>query len=488
MTRARGRLSIGFAAAVALVAMSVFLLKLIPGLTDAAQALLLLVVVFFVAWLWESGPGVLAAVLATLAFNFFFLPPLYTLTIQDSRNVVALFVFLTAALVIGRLSALSRLRLRQVEAERSELAAVTELSQAFLADTNREALLGTVAERLRRALECRQVTVLLGDERGQLSVGARTGNEDVRNDLADLAFRQGNSASFPAADSGTDLYLPVSIGVHRVGVLVARGAERSERMAEICATLLGLALERERFLKVAREAEVTRARDEMKSTLLATLAHDIKTPLAAALGSVENWISAVGDSRPAEHGSREAQVARESLERLSRLVEDLIAVVRLESGVMAPNRELVSMEQIAEAALARFGESLGEHNLYVDVASPGCRVLVDPAQITEALGLGLENAARYSPAGTGIRLTGAERGGEAVFSVVDEGPGIPAADRERVFEKFVRLPGAEESPGTGLGLYIARNLVELNGGSLVLSRPERGGTRFDIRLPAGGGA
>lgn len=480
MTTARRQRSIGFAAAAVLVAFAVSLLKLIPGLTDAAQALLLLLVVFFVASLWESGPGVLAAILATLAFNFFFLPPLYTLTIQDSRNVIALFVFLTAALVIGRLSAVARLRLRQVETERRELAAVTDLSQAFLADTNRESLLGTVAERLRRALECRQVTVLLGDERAQLSIGARTGSEEVRHDLADLAFRQGNSASFPAAESGTDLYLPVSIGVHRVGVFVALGAARSERMAEICATLLGLALERERFLKLAREAEGTRARDEMKSTLLATLAHDIKTPLAAARGSVENWITEAGPNRKAE-------LARESLERLSRLVDDLIAVVRLESGAIAPNRETVSVEEIAEAALARFGETLAGHNLYVDIAAPRCRVRVDPAQITEALGLGLENAARYSPAGTGIRLIGSEDRGEAVFSVVDEGPGIPPADRERVFEKFVRLPGAEKTPGTGLGLYIARNLVELNGGSLALSRPEQGGTRFDIRLPASGG-
>jgi two-component system, OmpR family, sensor histidine kinase KdpD len=474
----RQRFWIGYAAAALFVALAVALLKLTPGLTDAAQALLLLVVVFLVAWRWESGPGVLAAVLATLAFNFFFLPPLYTLTIQDPRNVVALAVFLMAALVIGHLSALSRLRLRQVETERQELSAVTQLSQAFLADTNRESLLGTAAERLGRALECRQVTVLLGDDLGQLSIGARTGSENVRQDLAELAFRQGNSASFPSAASGSDLYLPVSIGVHRVGVLVAQGAARSERMAEICATLLGLALERERFLKVAREAEGTRTRDEMKSTLLATLAHDIKTPLAAALGSVENWISESGPTR-------EAELARESLERLSRLVNDLIAVVRLESGAMAPNRELVSVEEIAEAALSRFGESLGGHNLYVDVASPDCRVLVDPAQITEALGLGLENAARYSPAGTGIRLTGAEHGGEAIFSVVDEGPSIPAADRERVFAKFVRLPGAESTPGTGLGLYIARNLVELNGGSLALSSPEKGGTRFEIRLPVG---
>jgi two-component system sensor histidine kinase KdpD len=217
----------------------------------------------------------------------------------------------------------------------------------------------------------------------------------------------------------------------------------------------------------------------MKSTLLATLAHDIKTPLAAARGSVENWITETGSNRKAE-------LARESLERLSRLVDDLITVVRLESGAMAPNREVVSVEEIAEAALARFGETLAGHNLYVDIAAPGCRVLVDPAQITEALGLGLENAARYSPAGTGIRLTGSERGGEAVFSVDDEGPGIPAADQERAFSKFVRLGGSKDTPGTGLGLYIARNLVELNGGSLTLSSPERGGTRFQIRLPVSG--
>jgi two-component system sensor histidine kinase KdpD len=474
MTRARG-----YVAAVFAVAIVVSLLKLAPGLTDAAQALFLLVAVFFVAWLWESGPGVFAAVLATLAFNFFFLPPLYTFTIQDPRNVVALFVFLTAALVIGRLSALSRLRLRQVEAERRELVAATELSRAFLADTNRESLLGTAAERLRRALDARQVTVLLGGELGQVVLAATTGKEEVRRELAELAFRQGNSASFASRDGGSDVYLPVSVGVHRVGVLVALGAQRSERMAELCAAFLGLALERERFLRVAREAEGTRARDEMKSTVLATLAHDIKTPLATAVGSVENWISESGETPKAE-------LARESLARLSRLVEELIAVVRLEAGDMAPNRELVSVEEIAEASIARFGEALAGHNLYVDVQSPDCRVRVDPAQITEALGLGLENAARYSPAGSSIRVSAARQDAEAVLSVDDEGPGVPAGDRERVFEKFVRLGEAEGKAGTGLGLYIARNLVELNGGRLELSSPKAAnppGTRFEIRLP-----
>jgi two-component system sensor histidine kinase KdpD len=475
MTRLRGVIA-RYLAPFIVVGATIAGLKLFPAVNELSAALLLILAVFFVAWVGESGPGIVAALLATLGLNFFFLPPLYTLTIADPRNVLSLVTFLAAAAVIGRLSALNRRRLRAIEAERRDLIRLTELSQAFLADTNRDALAGIAADRLRRALLCEEVTIELPGEDGRLKAFARAGEGEIRNDLCELAYRQGNSASLPSGTAGLDIYLPIPLGVTRIGVMAALGVRASERMAEACAALLGLALERERFLKMSREAEGAHARDEMKSTVLATLAHDLKTPLAAALGSVENWMSRGGQGR-------EAELARESLERLSRLVDDLIAVVRLESGSMAPNREVVSMEEIAEAALSRFAESLGGHNLYVDVASPGGRVLVDPAQITEALGLGLENASRYSPPGTGIRLTSETRGGEAVLSVTDEGPGIPAADRERVFSKFVRLPGTEATPGTGLGLYIARNLVELNGGTLDLSSRERGGTRFEIRLP-----
>ena len=265
-------------------------LKLFPGLTDATDALGLILAVFLVAWLWESGPGIVAALLGTASLNFFFLPPLYTFTIADPRNVVALLVFLAAALAIGRLSSLARLRLRLLERERADLLTLTTLSQAFLADTNRESLLGVVCERLRRALECEQVTILLGGENGSLVPAASSGDGDIRRDLAEIAYRQGNSAAFPSALGGTDVYLPIPLGVHRVGALAAREVRRSERMAEGCAALVGLALEREKFLTVAREAEGTRARDEMKSTLLATLAHDLKTPLAGARASAENWV------------------------------------------------------------------------------------------------------------------------------------------------------------------------------------------------------
>lgn len=452
-------------------------LRAFPSLTTAAQALLLVLAVFIAAWIWESGPGVLAAVLATIGFNFFFLPPYYTLTIADPRNVVALFVFLAAGLIIGRLSALARLRLRQVEGERGELMTLTRLSEAFFADTNREALMGVAAERLHRALESRQVTILLADPRGRLSPRAASGGGEIRTDLAELACSQGNSAAFPSAEGGTDLYLPIRLGVARVGTLVAIGARASERLAEGCASLLGLALEREKFVRLARETEQMRAREEMKSTLLAALAHDLKTPVATARAAFENW--------EAESGSSESsRLVRDSLESLTRVMDDLLGVVRLEAGVSHPRRERVAAAAIAEAAIARIGDALGDHAFYLDVPGKAPSVEADPAQITEALCLGLENAARYSPPRSEIRLLLRESNGDVVFRVEDCGPGIPAKERERVMEKFVRLPASAGVSGTGLGLYIARNLVALNGGRIELGDSPAGGTRFDIVLPA----
>ena len=452
-------------------------LKLFPGLTDATDALGLILAVFLVAWLWESGPGIVAALLGTASLNFFFLPPLYTFTIADPRNVVALLVFLAAALAIGRLSSLARLRLRLLERERADLLTLTTLSQAFLADTNRESLLGVVCERLRRALECEQVTILLGGENGSLVPAASSGDGDIRRDLAEIAYRQGNSAAFPSALGGTDVYLPIPLGVHRVGALAAREVRRSERMAEGCAALVGLALEREKFLTVAREAEGTRARDEMKSTLLATLAHDLKTPLAGARASAENWARRAGDTS-------ESREVEDALARLTRLVDDLLNVVRLESGTARPSRERVSCGAIAEAAVARFGGALERHALVVDAEATATEVLVDPAQMTEAVGMGLENAGRYSPPGSEVRFTVSREGPSALFRVSDAGPGIAPADRERALEKFGRLPRDSGVPGSGLGLYIARALTESNGGSFRLGTSESGGTEFEIRLPA----
>jgi signal transduction histidine kinase len=158
-------------------------------------------------------------------------------------------------------------------------------------------------------------------------------------------------------------------------------------------------------------------------------------------------------------------------------------VVRLDSGIARPRRESVSCAEIVEAAIARFGDSLAGHSLFVDVPQAEIRVEVDPSQLTEAVGHGLENAARYSPAGSEIRVAASSEDSRAYLRVADRGFGIPPSERERVLERFVRLPEAAAVPGTGLGLSIARSLVEMNGGVLRLSEARGGGTIFEIELP-----
>ena len=469
---------IGYPISVLIVGATLALLKLFPQLTTSSIALLLLLAVFLCASVWQSGPGVVAALVATLGFNFLFLPPLYTFTIEDPRNVSALVVFLVSGLLIGRLSALSRQRLGLLEAERRDLIALTQLSQGFLADTNRESLLGVAADRLRQALRCEQVAILIADEKGELSVRAETPNTRFREDLVELAYRQGNSASFPSELGGTDIYLPIPVGLQRAGVLVARGFQSSERMAEACALLLGLAVERERYLRLARAAEETRTSDQMKSTLLAQLAHDLKTPVAAARGAIENWEAEGARTE----GSR---LAGDQLAALDRRVTELMDVVRLDAGTSRPHPERVHCGEIVEAAVARFGDALASHTLFLEPPDPNLTVEVDPAQLTEALGHGLENAARYSPRGSTIRVSVDADPEEILFRVSDQGRGVPPADRERVFERFVRLGDSGSIPGSGLGLFIARSLVALNGGRLRLAEAEGGGALFEIALPRG---
>lgn len=469
---------LGYLAALLLVAATVGTLKLVPHLSDATAALILLLAIFFCAWLWEGGPGVLAALLATLSFNFFFISPLHTFSIDDPRNIVAFVVFLASALVIGRLSAVSRHRLRLVEAERRDLAALTQLSQAFLSDTTRESLLNIACDRLRQALVCDEVAILLAVGSNGLTLAAATPQAQVDRERAEAAYRQRSSVVvFPSDLGGTDIYLPILVGLERAGALVARGLRTSERMAEGCAMLLGLALERERFVSRARAAEETKTSEEMKSTLLAALAHDLKTPVATARAALENWEAAAG-------GSDKSRLAREQLQALTRRIEELMQVVRLDSGAALPRRERVSCSEIVEASISRFGETLRSHGLSLDVPAE-VRIDVDPVQVAEALGHGLENAARYSPAGSEIRVSVEEAKDSVVLRVADFGKGIPLPDRDRVLERFVRLPNSAGVPGSGLGLAIARSLVELNGGHIRIGGTPEGGALFEMTFPRG---
>ncbi|HEV8266617.1 MAG TPA: ATP-binding protein, partial [Thermoanaerobaculia bacterium] len=313
-------------------------------------------------------------------------------------------------------------------------------------------------------------------EGARLRLGAASGGAEPKKELVDQAFDPGNVTATRLESGRVDVYLPIRLGVHRIGALAVLGMRVSERMAAGCTALLGLALEREKFLRLARAAEEIRIREEMKSTLLATLAHDLKTPVTAARAAVENM--------EAERGASErTRLAKESMQKLTRLIDDLLNVVKLEAGAAHPERERVWCGAILDAAVERFGDALGAHTLHVEAPPPEWAVNVDPAQVAEALGLGLENAARYSPSGGPVDVSVVRKGGTLALRVDDAGAGIPMGERKRVLDKFVRLPGNDGIPGSGLGLYLARTLVEMNGGRVEIGESERHGTRFEILLP-----
>ncbi|HKC24590.1 MAG TPA: ATP-binding protein [Thermoanaerobaculia bacterium] len=463
---------IGYAAALCVVGLVTWLLRLIPHLAESAADFLLLLVVFLVARVWETGPGLLAAVAATVVLRSYFVSSIQA--IGSGTQDIALLVFLFTALLVGRLSALSRERLRLLEAERRRIETVARLSQAFLAETSSTDFLPFAAERLRAALECDDVAVLLADG-GDLRLAA--GSADVVNrETADrvLSRRVGEATSLRSG--ARDMVLPLLVRDRAIGVLAARGAGAAFRVAEACALVLALAVEHDRSLRLAADAEAIRAREEMKSTLLAALGHDLKTPVAVARGALENWEGRAG-------ACEESRLAGRSIATLTRVVDELLTVIRLEAGVSGPKRERASCGEIVEAAVARVGDGLGGRRLEVEPVPPDFSVNADPAQIAEALGLGLENAFAHTPEHASVRVAVEDAEGELVFAVEDDGPGIPESERRRVTEKFMRLPRSRETPGTGLGLYIAKTLSEMNDGRLEIGTARAGGTRFAIALP-----
>jgi two-component system sensor histidine kinase KdpD len=465
---------VGYPAAIVVLAATTLFLRLMPSLSTTSADLVLLLAVFLVARLWETGPGVTAALLGTAALRYYFVAPFHSFRLANAKDELSLLVFLVAALLVGRLSAQSRQRLERLEEERLRLATVAGLSQAFLADTGGQALVPLAADRLRSALACERVAILL-DEAGELRVA--TGNDDpALRPAAERVRASGRAERIDRSGGAHDLVLPLLAGDRSVGVLVAAGSRADERVAEACAVVLALALEHDRTQRLATDAEAVQVREEMKSTLLATLGHDLKTPVSVAGGALENWEARAG-------ACEESRLASGSLATLGRVVDELLTVIRLEAGVGGPHKQRTSCGEIVDAAIARIADALDGRRLDVEPVHPGLEVVADPAQIAEALRLGLENAFAHTPRSASVRVAVEDMGRDVVFAVEDDGPGIPEPDRRRVLQKFVRLTGSRDTPGTGLGLYIAKTLSEMNDGRLEIGSAPSGGTRFAIALP-----
>jgi two-component system sensor histidine kinase KdpD len=460
---------------VALSTLIIYLLKQVAPVVSLG--VVYLPAVLIVSITWGASLGVAASVLSAAAFNFFQLPPVGHFAIRHSSDWVALVTFVVVAAIASSVAEITRARARDAEARRREADLAAEMARLLLRGDDLAAALPTAAARLAQALELSSAAIEM---------------EAVEGDERRLSF-------------------PLRDGTSRLGTLLV-GADTSEaslrrlqeRVVPALEALLSAALEREGLLGGVVETASLRRADTVKTALLRAVSHDLRSPLTAISAAGE---AVASPSLLPEERQEMASVIKEESSRLSRLVDNLLDLSRLEAGAAEPRREWTSIEELIRSALSELAPAAEEFSLSIDSELP--LVSVDPAQMERAFVNVLENARRHSgghPVSVRARAVRSlarapsrsasagddgepddgspQTGDRVIVRVVDRGPGIPPAQLERVFEPFYRAgTAAGGHRGSGLGLAIARGFAEANAGSLhVESLPGQGAT-FVFELP-----
>ena len=440
--RRRGVGVVASIVAVAAVTGAIELLKLaVPVLSLGA---LYIFAVLPVAVLWGTAFGIGVAIASMLAFNWLFLPPVHTFTLADSRNWLALAVFVVTAVVVSELAARSRRRA-------TESALLAGIATSLLAHGEVRGELDRIAGEVARVLQADRARIELGEP------------------------ASGDPAAYPLV-AGTR-----HVGVIHLDAPRPRGTAARRRLIPALASLLGVAADRERLAREALEAEALRRADAMKTALLRAVSHDLRSPLMAILTSAS---ALARDDLALDPDDRRELLTTISAEaaRLDRLVANLLDLSRLQAGAARPEPDLCAMEDIVGHALGELGDAGARIDVSLPEESPPVRA--DFHQIGRALVNLMENALKYSPEDrrVGVRVT--TTAGEVVVRVIDRGRGIPASELSTIFEPFERGSSSGTAGGAGLGLAIARGFAEANGGRVWAESRVGQGATFVLALPA----
>lgn len=448
---ARPRTATGILAAVAAVAITTALIfplrEIVPAVSTGVTYL---VAVLVISSVWGLRLGLLTAVLSALCFNWFHIPPTGRLTIAEGENWLALAIFFIAAAIASSLAGLARSRAEDADVRRREAALAAEMARLLLADVVSDRALSEVAARLAAAMGLPWATI-------------EPGVHPARPESVAIALGEGDRRV-------ATLLVPADIDPRR-------REQIEQRIAPSLATLLAAAAERQRLGAEAVEAQALRRSDELKTALLRSVSHDLRSPLTAIVAAGDALGSpAITDAERDEL----AGVVRAESARLSRLVDQLLDLSRLESGAAPPRRDWSSIEEITRAAVDQV--SGGEFELAFDPGLP--LVNADGAQLERALVNVLENAVGHS-GGQPVAVHGRTVGPRLVLRVADRGPGVPRSELERIFEPFYRSPSVVSSgrSGSGLGLAIARGFIAANGGTIRAESLPGQGTAIVIEMP-----
>jgi two-component system sensor histidine kinase KdpD len=437
------------AVGIALTTLVVFPLKQIAPVAALIVVYLVTVLVVSIGWGWVLGGC--TALAGALAFNFFHIPPTGRFTIADADYWVALAVFFVVAMVASSLAQAARRRTQEAEQRRREADLAAELARLLLRGQDLDAVLPAAAQRLVQALSVPSAAIeprpVEGDER---------------------------RIAFPLRDEARQigtLLLPT-------GLPETTLRRAQERVVPALEALLGAAMERDELLGDVVETRALRRSDVIKTALLRAVSHDLRTPITAIVTAAEPLAAEHVDDEERRELARGIQ---DEAARLSKLIENLLDLSRLEAHAVEPRVQWCSLEEVLEAAIDDLALPDGTFNVSIQGELPLVRA--DAAQIERAFSNLLENASRYS-GGHPVSVRARAVGQRIVVRVVDRGPGIPSAQRDRVFEPFYRAGTASTGHrGSGLGLAIARGFVEANGGTIAVESLPGQGTTFVVEFP-----
>lgn len=457
--------------------------------------LVLLTAVVAVAVRYGLWPSLLATVAASLSYNFFFLPPIYTFTITDPTNVAAFVLFMAVAMIVSNVAA----RVRTQADTAIGRIRTTEQLYAFSRKLAGTATLDDVlwASAYQIALMLRVRVVLLLPDDGLLTVKSGYPPED-QLDQADLAAANWAWSNDRPAGRGSDtlpgakrLFLPMRTGRGPIGVIGIDNDRTGplltpdqRRLLDALVDQGALAIERVLLVEDMDRVKRTVESERLRASLLTSISHDLKTPLASVLGAASTMRDLAGALSDTEKHDLLATVIDES-ERLNRFIANLLDMTKLESGAIVPNTALHDLGEIVGSALRRASKILTAHKVELVLAADLPMLQLDAVLFEQVLFNLLDNAAKYSPADTTISIRSRRERDQVVLEIADEGAGIPPDELESVFDKFYRVhKGDHVRPGTGLGLAISRGFVEAMGGTVsAASRSDRSGAVLIIRLP-----
>ncbi|QDT57127.1 Sensor protein KdpD [Caulifigura coniformis] len=462
--------------------------------SEANTVMVFLAGVAWAAFRHGRGPAILASLLAVLIFDVCFVPPYYTIAVSDSEYVITFAVMLVIGVLVATLAARLRSQIESSRLREQRTSALYELGRRLSSVSGNAFLVATAGTRLTELVGGEVAIYLQAGDRGpELEFGANS--TIARHPVSLPAARwvidhdQVAGATTNTLPNAVALFMPVVGSQKTLGALAFRVPEigrllapDQRQMLEACASQLALALERDQLAVEAAEARIEAEKESVRSSLLSSVSHDLKTPLAAIAGASGSLLESEGLDEPTRREL--AETVAEEASRLNRLLENLLQMSKLEAGAAAPNRQWHVLEEIVGSALHRIRRELADHEIRVDLPGNLPLVFVDGLLLEQVFVNLLENAVRYTPGQTLITIVAAVDENLLRIVVADTGPGIPAGAEERIFDKFYRAAGrADGGRGSGLGLAICRAIIQAHGGRIRAANRATGGAEFTIQLP-----